>query len=204
MNSALRSFMVIQVVSTLTICGIVDPPFGQDRGTQGRGDRAADRGIALYQQRDYEAALRALDTALSAGVFRYPLEQLYTIRGNMLNELNRFEEAVSAHRKALEINPQLHEAWVNLGIVYRLMGDYEHAEICYLRALEIAPNYAELHASVGALYISVTVTDTAQFFRAVTRALDGWSTYGIRKISSFRLSPCEYADREQTWPNVTE
>ena len=50
----------------------------------------------------------------------------------------------------------------------------------------------------------VTVTDTAQFFRAVTRALDGWSTHGIRKISSFRLSPCEYADREQTWPNVTE
>ncbi|HEV8265730.1 MAG TPA: tetratricopeptide repeat protein [Gemmatimonadales bacterium] len=153
MNPALRHFIVIPIVSTLTIHGVCEPAFGQGRGNQGRGDRAAERGIALYHQRDYQAAVGALDTALAAGVSRYPLEQVYTILGNTLNELNRFEEAVSAHRKALEINPTFHEAWVNLGIVYRLKGDYEQAEICYLRALEIAPNYAELHASLGALYI---------------------------------------------------
>ena len=142
-----RHLIVLQIVLTLTSFA-AEPAVGQ-----GKGDRAAERGIALYQQGDYPAAELALDSALAAGVSKYPREQLYTILGNTLNELNRFDEAIAAHRKALEINPRLHEAWVNLGIVYRLTGDFEQAEVCYLKALAIAPNYAQLHASLGALYI---------------------------------------------------
>ena len=48
----------------------------------------------------------------------------------------------------------------------------------------------------------VKITDSSQFFQAVTQALDGWTSDGIRLISSFRLSPCQYVSREQTWPNV--
>jgi tetratricopeptide (TPR) repeat protein len=152
MKTPLRH-LIVQIAATFAICAACEPGFGQGGGSGGRGNRAAERGIALYKQRDYEAALLALDSALAAGVSKYPLEQVYTMRGNTLDELNRFEEAVAAHRKAVEINPQYHQAWVNLGIVYRLQGDYDQAEVCYLKALAIAPNYAELHASLGALYI---------------------------------------------------
>ena len=145
--------LIVLIAATLTICAPGRPAFGQARGSPGRGDGAASRGIALYEQRQYEAAAVALDTAIAGGVSKYSLEQVYTILGNTLNELNRFEEAIAAHRKAIDINPRFHEAWVNLGVVYRLRGDYEQAEACYLKALAIAPNYAQLHASLGALYI---------------------------------------------------
>jgi len=50
----------------------------------------------------------------------------------------------------------------------------------------------------------VRITDTTRFFHAITRVLDGWSPDGIRCISGFRLAPCVYAEREQTWPHVTQ
>ena len=150
MKTPLRHLIV---AATLTICAACEPETGQAGGGRGRGDRFADRGIARFEQRDYQGALLALDSALAAGVSRHPLEHVHTLRGNALNELNRFDEAVVAHRKAVEINPLFHEAWVNLGVVYRLQGDYDQAEASYLRALAIAPNYPELHASLGGLYI---------------------------------------------------
>jgi tetratricopeptide (TPR) repeat protein len=148
-----RNLIALQIAATLTICVASEPALGQAPRGQGKGDRAADRGIALYNDGDYHAAALALDSALAAGLSKYPREQIYTILGNSLNELDRFDEAIGAHRKAIAINARYHEAWVNLGIVYRLQGDYEQAESCYLKALALAPNYAELHASLGALYI---------------------------------------------------
>jgi len=50
----------------------------------------------------------------------------------------------------------------------------------------------------------VRIVDSTPFFAAITQALDGWDANGIRNISGFQLSPCEYVDREQTWPNVSE
>ena len=158
---AQHRLIVLHLASTLTISAPCQLAFGQAGGSPGIGDGAAGRGIALYELRHYEAALLALDTAIAGGVSKYPLEQVYTILGNTLNELNRFEEAIAAHRKAIDINPQYHEAWVNLGIVYRLKGDYEQAEACYLKALVIAPNYAQLHASIGALYVFKDEPDKA-------------------------------------------
>jgi tetratricopeptide (TPR) repeat protein len=152
MKTPLRH-LIVKIAATLTICAACEPTSGQGGASGGRGNRVADRGIALFERREYQAALLALDSALAAGVSKYSPEHLHTVRGNVLNELDRLEEAVAAHRKALEINPRFHEAWVNLGIVYRLQGDYDQAEECYRNALAIAPNYAELHASLGALYI---------------------------------------------------
>jgi tetratricopeptide (TPR) repeat protein len=148
-----RYLIVLQIAAALIIGAASEPALGQAPRSQGKGDRAADRGIALYNDGDYRAAALALDSALAAGVSKYAREQIYTILGNTFNELDRFEDAIVAHRKAIAINARYHEAWVNLGIVYRLQGDYDQAESCYLKALALAPNYAELHASLGALYI---------------------------------------------------
>ena len=49
---------------------------------------------------------------------------------------------------------------------------------------------------------SVEIVDPKQYFAAVTDALDGWTSDGVRRISGFRMAPCQYVLREQTWPNV--
>jgi hypothetical protein len=48
----------------------------------------------------------------------------------------------------------------------------------------------------------VEIRDTTQYFRAITAALDGWTSDGVRRISGFQVAPCQYVEREQTWPNV--
>jgi Flp pilus assembly protein TadD len=134
-----------------------------------KGNADADRGVQLYLKGDYEGSLRAMDAAIAAGVTSHPQETVLTIRGNALGQLGRYDEAIAAHRKALEANPRSHEAWVNLGIVYRRKGEYAEAEKCYLKALEIEPNYAELHASLGALY--VFRDDPQKAVRSLERAI---------------------------------
>ena len=48
----------------------------------------------------------------------------------------------------------------------------------------------------------VEIVDPERYFAPITRALDGWTAEGIRKISGFRFAACQYVPREQTWPKV--
>jgi hypothetical protein len=48
----------------------------------------------------------------------------------------------------------------------------------------------------------VEITDDGQYFETITVALDERTSDGIRRISGFQLSPCQYVERAQTWPNA--
>ena len=39
----------------------------------------------------------------------------WVYKGNVLSDLNKFDEAITAYDKAIEINPQSSEAWNNKG-----------------------------------------------------------------------------------------
>lgn len=119
----------------------------------GSGDVHAGRGIEAYKAERYDEAVNELQQAIEAGVTRYDLEEIYTILSNAYNGLDLYDEAIDAHEKAIELNPDYYTAWVNLGIAYRHKGDLDRAEESYNRALSIEPDYAELHASIGALHI---------------------------------------------------
>lgn len=123
------------------------------RAKGGKGDPHVRRGSEAYQQGNFEDSIQEFQLALSQGVSRYPVEEVYTMLGNAYQETNLYDAAFAAHKKAIEINPNYHKAWVNIGIVYRLTGDLDEAERCYKKAISIHPKYAELHASLGALYI---------------------------------------------------
>ena len=117
------------------------------------GDRDARRGYRLLLDRKFKNAASALEKALEKGLQKEKAEIVHTCLGNAYNELDRFEEAIAQHKKALDVNPKFHKAWVNLGICHRLTGKFDEAEKCYKKALELKPDYAELWASMGALYI---------------------------------------------------
>jgi tetratricopeptide (TPR) repeat protein len=123
-----------------------------DIGTSS-GDAHASRGIEAFQAGRYDEGNEELLQAIELGVTRYDLEELYTVLGNSYDELELYDEAIDAHEKAIELNPDFYEAWVNLGITYRHMGDLDQAEEHYNKALSIEPDYAELHSSIGALHI---------------------------------------------------
>lgn len=55
-------------------------------------------------------------------------------KGNALNSLGKFEEALSCFDKALEINPNYAEAWNNKGLALGKLGRYQEALECYDKA----------------------------------------------------------------------
>jgi Flp pilus assembly protein TadD len=54
--------------------------------------------------------------------------RVYIDLGNSLDNLNHFEDAVLAYRKAIELNPQLQSAHYNLGIAYFRKHRFEEAK----------------------------------------------------------------------------
>lgn len=128
------------------------------------GDFLIDQAITLYQNGDLKRSESLFQQGLQSGIKTHDPAEVYTILGNVYNELDRYPEAIEAHQHALQINPHYFKAWTNLGIVYRLTAQYSKAEDCYLKALKINPDYAELHASLGALYI----THHQAFDKAIT------------------------------------
>jgi cytochrome c-type biogenesis protein CcmH/NrfG len=97
-------------------------------------------------------AIRKLESEIATGITERSLEETYTVLGNHYNQIKQFDKAITAHKKAIELNPNYYIAWVNLGITYRLIGNFDEAEKSYNKALSIEPNYAELHTSLGVLY----------------------------------------------------
>jgi len=55
----------------------------------------------------------------------------------VFNDLGRYEEALEALEKTLEIDPQYANAWYNKGAVLEELGRYEEAQVCYDKAREL-------------------------------------------------------------------
>jgi tetratricopeptide (TPR) repeat protein len=123
------------------------------------GDINLENAREAYSSGEYPKAIGYFQEALNYGTSQLGPEEIYTMMGNTYNAMDQLEKALEYHEKALDINPNFHNALVNKGIVHRLRGEYDKAEESYKKALWIEPNYPELHASLGALYI---VQDQAQ------------------------------------------
>jgi len=62
------------------------------------------------------------------------------------------EEVIVAYENALELDPQLAAALVNLGTIWFTAREWEKSEKCYRRALEANHDYALAHFNLGNLY----------------------------------------------------
>ena len=120
---------------------------------KGNGDADVEEGQRLIEAGQYAESNTVLEGALEKGTDIYSESIVLTMIGNNYNELDEFDKSLEYHARAIEADPENYKAYVNQGIVYRLIGEYDKAEASYTKALELEPNYAELHASMGALAI---------------------------------------------------
>jgi Flp pilus assembly protein TadD len=70
-------------------------------------------------------------------------------RGNDLLARRQLAEAISEYRAAIQLDPNLAQAWCNLGLALRASGDLPAAISAYWRAIELLPNVAEIHLNLG-------------------------------------------------------
>lgn len=117
------------------------------------GDDDVVAGAKLYEKGNYREALERLKPALNKTLKSHSKSEVLTIIGNCYNQLDEYEQALGYQQQAIEANPSNHQAYVNKGVVHRLMGDLDAAAECYERAIALDPNYAEAHSSLGALAI---------------------------------------------------
>jgi protein O-mannosyl-transferase len=72
-------------------------------------------------------------------------------RGVMLEGAGRVEESIAEHERALEVNPQLTQAHINLIQLYGRTGKFEKAEKHYRAVVALNPNLADSHYNYGVM-----------------------------------------------------
>jgi tetratricopeptide (TPR) repeat protein len=116
-------------------------------------DRHVSQGEEAFKDGRYTEALAEFEQALEGDLESHEPEYVHYMIGRSHDALDQFDEAIAAYQRALEINPDYEEAWVGLGVVYRLSGDFEAAHAAYSEALAIDPDNANAHSSLGTLYL---------------------------------------------------
>jgi tetratricopeptide (TPR) repeat protein len=74
-------------------------------------------------------------------------------RGQLLEAEGRLTESINEHERALEINPQLVQAHINLIQLFGRTGQSDRAERHYRAAVALNPNIAETHYNFGVLLL---------------------------------------------------
>jgi len=91
-------------------------------------------------------------------------------RGASLESAGKIEESIAAHEQALEINPGLVQAHINLIALYGRTKRFDKAEQAYRSALAINPDLSGIHYNFGVLLIGQErFSEAAQAFQSCLR-----------------------------------
>ncbi|XP_042366875.1 protein O-mannosyl-transferase TMTC1 [Plectropomus leopardus] len=108
---------------------------------------------AIYSKRgNYTEALDALDKALQQSPSDLTVRaELYFSKGNQLREMNQLDRAFESYKLAVELKPDQSQAWMNMGGIQHIKGDYAAARMYYQRALLLSPGSKLLKENLAKL-----------------------------------------------------
>ena len=75
----------------------------------------------------------------------------YSNLGNVLKDLQKFDEAVEVQKKAIDLNPKDARSFNNLGTLFEDIGSFEEAEKYFAKAVELDRNYATAEFNLGGI-----------------------------------------------------
>uniref|UniRef100_A0A3P8RUK0 dolichyl-phosphate-mannose--protein mannosyltransferase n=1 Tax=Amphiprion percula TaxID=161767 RepID=A0A3P8RUK0_AMPPE len=108
---------------------------------------------AIYSKHgNYTEALEALDRALQQNPQDLTMRaELYFSKGNQLREMNQLDRAFESYKLAVELKPDQSQAWMNMGGIQHIKGDYAAARMYYQRALLLSPGSKLLKENLAKL-----------------------------------------------------
>jgi tetratricopeptide (TPR) repeat protein len=101
-------------------------------------------GVISMQRGNYAKAVLEIAAALEQDPDNVPA---LNNRGNALNELHRFDEALASFDRALRLAPDLAETHCNRGNTLKELDRFEESLASYDRALALHPDYAAAHGN---------------------------------------------------------
>ena len=75
----------------------------------------------------------------------------YSNLGNVLKDLQKFDEAVEVQKKAIDLNPKDARSFNNLGTLFEDIGSFDEAEKYFAKAVELDRNYATAEYNLGGI-----------------------------------------------------
>src|SRR5437879_3773952 len=128
--------------------------------TFGKADQA-DEQLRLYEKN--KTGVPPAGDPLLAEVHALNRSATYQVQfGAELERQGKLEESAAAHEKALEIDPQLVQAHINLIELYGRLGQFEKAEEHYRTAIRLNPDSAESYYNYGVLLLSAEKFQSAE------------------------------------------
>ncbi|NWI92173.1 TMTC1 protein, partial [Pitta sordida] len=104
------------------------------------------------KQEHYAKALEAIEKALQLKP-KDPkvISELFFTKGNQLREQNLLDKAFESYKRAVELNPDQAQAWMNMGGIEHIKGSYVTARDYYEKALQLVPNSKLLKENLAKL-----------------------------------------------------
>jgi tetratricopeptide (TPR) repeat protein len=99
-----------------------------------------------YQTGNHAAAILIFDQAL---LINKTNAAVFNNRGNALNELKRFDDALASYEQALKIKPDYDDAFCNRGNTLQELKRFDDALASYEQALKIRPDHADAFNNRG-------------------------------------------------------
>lgn len=107
---------------------------------------------ALMGKQQWEPALARADAFLK----KNPRDaQVRFLRGVILGELARPQEAMATYEGLTQDFPELPEPYNNLGVLYAAQGRYEAARELLYKAIAAHPGYVTAYENLGDLYVAM-------------------------------------------------
>jgi Flp pilus assembly protein TadD len=106
-----------------------------------------------------------------------PNPQTYNTLGKALRDNGQFDEAISMHQCALDLNPSCVEAHYSKGIAYALSGDNDAAILSYLAVTEMYASPSGYHLEPHQPWISEAYTNLGACYSSKgneKRAASSW------------------------------
>ena len=126
--------------------GIPIQTFLKAKVSDNEADNYLSKGITLYDQGNYKAAILAYNQAIQINPnYSYA----YNNRGNARYQLKDYQKAIADFNRAIELNPNLAMAYNNRGNARDDLGDKQQAIADYDRAIKLNPNFALAYNNRG-------------------------------------------------------
>ncbi|WDT85559.1 tetratricopeptide repeat protein [Alteromonas sp. 009811495] len=106
-----------------------------------------------YADIDFDPQMIQSDFPRNAVPKERVLSMFYNNKGADALVANSYSRAYSYFRAAATLSPSLQQSWVNLGVLYRMVGAYEQAELAYKHALTINDSHLTAWENLAILYI---------------------------------------------------
>jgi tetratricopeptide (TPR) repeat protein len=140
------SIVMLSVISMFLFCGC------GGLGKSGDPIEFYVNAITMREMGRHEQAIQDLDKAIDK---QEDFSLAYSLKGDIYQEMGRFNESAQAYKTASQLNPWSFHDLFNLGKVYHVMKQFAQAVKAYTRACDLEPEHFQVHMNTAKCYMEL-------------------------------------------------